>query len=292
MRIRLVVVGVLASCSLLRAEKTLRQVHWAQVERDGLLLGGEVMPAGNGDTFDQLKIENKGDTSLTVHVLTIADPGVTTSTYALTGQVRYEDVVGDAYLEMQNQFGSDGAFYSRTLGRHQMTAKLSGTSAWRPFSLPFFVNADRPGRPTRIDLNVVLPGCGAVYLGSVRLVEYQAGEDPLAIPGQWWSGRTAGWIGGIGGSVVGLVGGLIGTLASFGRARRITLGMTTAFIMFGACAVAAGVVAAATGQPYAVYYPLLLGGGICAVVLGCIRPQLRRRYEEVELRRMQAVDAA
>ena len=53
----------------------------------------------------------------------------------------------------------------------------------------------------------------------------------------------------------------------------------------------AGVIALALGQPYAVYYPLLLGGIILTAVCGGIRPGLRHGYEQRELRRMAAMDA-
>jgi len=45
------------------------------------------------------------------------------------------------------------------------------------------------------------------------------------------------------------------------------------------------------GQPYAVYYPLLLIGLIGTVVPAGVYPALKRRYEEVELRAMRAMDA-
>jgi hypothetical protein len=52
-----------------------------------------------------------------------------------------------------------------------------------------------------------------------------------------------------------------------------------------------GVVALLLAQPYAVYYPLLLSGMI-GTVLGFTLPRtLNKRYEELELRRMQAFDA-
>jgi hypothetical protein len=54
----------------------------------------------------------------------------------------------------------------------------------------------------------------------------------------------------------------------------------------------AGLVALMLGQPYGVYYPLLLGGIITAAVCGGNYPVLRRRYDQIELRKMSAMDAA
>ena len=53
----------------------------------------------------------------------------------------------------------------------------------------------------------------------------------------------------------------------------------------------AGVIALALGQPYAVYYPLLLCGIVLTGVCGGIWPAIRQGYEQRELRRMAAMDA-
>ena len=52
-----------------------------------------------------------------------------------------------------------------------------------------------------------------------------------------------------------------------------------------------GIVALVLGQPYAVYYPLLLIGVLAAVLGGVGIPVSRQRFAEAELRRMQALDA-
>lgn len=87
------------------------------------------------------------------------------------------------------------------------------------------------------------------------------------------------------------MGGLIGTLAGCGKARRFVLALTASLAVFGAVCLGAGVVALALGQPYAVYYPLLLGGLILTVVCGGTWPAVRRGYELRELQRMAALDS-
>jgi hypothetical protein len=49
--------------------------------------------------------------------------------------------------------------------------RISGTSSWRPISLPF----DRTGTtnsPTRLEINIFLPGRGTVFLGPARLIQF------------------------------------------------------------------------------------------------------------------------
>lgn len=83
----------------------------------------------------------------------------------------------------------------------------------------------------------------------------------------------------------------MGTLAGCGKARRFVLTLDACLIGLGVMSLVAGVIALALGQPYAVYYPLLLGGIILTAVCGGIRPGLRHGYEQRELRRMAAMDA-
>jgi hypothetical protein len=52
-----------------------------------------------------------------------------------------------------------------------------------------------------------------------------------------------------------------------------------------------GLVAVAIGQPFWVYYPLLLIGIIAPAVFGFNLPAIRRRYDEREMRKMAAQDA-
>jgi len=99
-------------------------------------------------------------------------------------------------------------------------------------------------------------------------------------------------IGGIGGAFLGVVGALIGVLGGTGRAKRLAIGLLLGLTVLGVVALAVGVVALVGGQPYAVYYPLLLGGGIAAGVSLGVLPCTRKRYEGLELRRMAAKDIA
>ena len=102
-------------------------------------------------------------------------PPVTESRYLIAGEVKYEDASG--YLEMWNTF-TEGRYFSRTLGDVGLMAKLSGTSDWRPFMLPF--NAEAGEIPERLEINVVLPGGGKVELRNVNLYQTEVALSEAA----------------------------------------------------------------------------------------------------------------
>jgi hypothetical protein len=136
-----------------------------------------------------------------------------------------------------------------------------------------------------------MAGSGTVEIGPVTLVQFSADEHLAGAPGAWWSGRQSALLGSIAGSALGILGAAIGWLGSTGRARAFVLGTLKAFAWLGIAALVLGVGAVAAGQPYAVYYPLILLGTIAASLGFALPRSLNRRYEELELRRMQALDA-
>jgi len=89
---------------------------------------------------------------------------------------------------------------------------------------------------------------------------------------------------------VGILGALIGTLCSLGRGRRFVLTGLVAIGISGLLLLAVGGAALALGQPYEVWYPLVLMGLLDPVLAFSLLPGARRRFEAVELRRMQALD--
>lgn len=232
---------------------------------------------------------------LQARLLVISNPPVSKKLYAITGRIKYENVSGDGYLEMWNYFppqktGMDEAHYfSRTLGESGEMGKIHGTSDWRDFALPFNSTGAKD-RPTRLEINVVLPGKGNVELSSLKLIQYDDANLGAKSSGEWWSDRSSGWIGGIGGSIIGCFGALLGLLATRGKARTFVVASLQTMAAAGALLTIAGVVAVCLRQPYAVWFPLLLGG----VILGCLvfqLPEVTRRYDELELRRMNSIDA-
>jgi len=235
-------------------------------------------------------VEGSAGRRTVVTVLAVTDPGITARRYSLSGRIRYEGVEGRGFLEMWSYFPNRGRFFSRTLGPGNMRP-LSDSSGWREFVLPFFITDAAFPPPEKLVLNVVLPGSGKFEIGPVLLREFGENEDPMQVPGQWWGQTGAGLIGGLGGALIGCIGALLGTLSSRGRARRFVLAAMWLCIVVGAVTLGAGVYALAVAQPYEVYFPLLLLGGVSlAINAGLYRP-VANRYVTLELRKMHAQDS-
>jgi hypothetical protein len=268
-------------------QKPLAEYSWQALSAAGQLRTGTVVTLP--DKTVALKVENAGPQPLMATVLIIDQPKITGEFYTLSGDVRYDAVEGDGYLEMWNHF-DEAAYFSRTMGESGPMGKLRGTSDWRPFILPFDATGAK-SHPTKLVVNIYLPGKGVVYLRSpLKLAE--SARAPGAEPGAWWSDRTGSLVGGVIGGVGGCLGALIGWLSSRGKARSFVLGSTMMLTVFGAVAMVAGIVAVTWRQPYAVWYPLLLAGVILVVICPVILRRSVQRYREIELRRMTSMDAA
>src|SRR5687768_11923086 len=84
-----------------------------QMLESGQLKAGkiETLP----DKSAALRVENAGPDPLQATLFVLEQPKITTDFYKIVGEVRYENVAGDGFLEMWNHFGA-GAFFSRTMG--------------------------------------------------------------------------------------------------------------------------------------------------------------------------------
>ncbi len=284
--------SLVATCS---AQTVVAEYDWQKLAQNGQLRGGE---AASVDGKSALKIVNRNETPLQLQLLKIPKPPISKKLYAITGEVRYDGIRGDGYLEMWNFFPPlqsgmpQGQYFSRTLGVGGEMGKLSGTSDWRAFMLPFD-STGGSGSPTRLEINIFLPAQGTVFLGPVKLVEYTGSLASMGIASSnaWWSDRAAGMVGGIGGGVIGCLGGLLGWLAWKGQARRFVVAASWLLIGLGVALGLAAVVALSEKQRYAVWFPLVLGG---VLLLGIIPFRLRKflkHYKDLELRRMMAIDA-
>jgi hypothetical protein len=212
-------------------------------------------------------------------------PDLGTTDYEIRGQVRYDDVAGTSYLEMWSVFPDAGRYFTRTLATDGPMAALSGTSDWRSFELPFFLNGSSP--PKRLEINVVLAGAGTVDVGRLEVVNLAVGA---ANDGAWLSPRDLGIASAVAGSTIGLFGALIGVLVGRRRARGFVLPAMTAATIAGVGLIVLAGVALVTSQPGSVAYVLFLPGAILTLLCGLGIPRVRRLYAEAELRRMRALD--
>ncbi|HUJ09226.1 MAG TPA: protein kinase [Verrucomicrobiae bacterium] len=163
-------------------QQVLAEFNWSKLAAEGRILGGVPVTV---DGRTALKIENTNNAPLQLTLFKIENPPITCRTYAVSGEIKYENVEGDGYLEMWNDFAAAGRFFSRTLGPavSDPTGKITGTSGWRTLLLPF----NRTGTtnaPTRLEINIFLPGRGVVFLGPMKLVQpvepTDAGVRPTA----------------------------------------------------------------------------------------------------------------
>src|SRR2546428_748635 len=259
-------------------------IDWSRtVVTAGVVRTGE---GPGGTPALELRATATGPTSF--HLVTIERPAVTGPAYAVTGQVRYDSVEGQGYLEMWTVFPDGQRFFSRTLATQGTLAALHGESTWRAFDLPFDLSG--PSQvPSRLEINLVLPGRGAVWLGPLHL--QQAAGATGTVRGAWWSERSGTLVGAVLGSFVGVVGAIIGVLSGRGRARRLVVALLVGMIAVGGCLVLAGAAAASSSQPRYVWYPLLVIGGASGLIGLVILPAMRRRFAPAELRPIEAMDA-
>lgn len=242
-------------------------IDWSETEPEsGTVVGTEVEVQGPG----------------TFVLLTIDSPEISGDRYQVTGSVRYQDVAGNAYLEMWSFFEDGGAFFSRTLAEEGPQGVLTGSNPGRDFELPFSLNG--AAGPTRLEVNVVLPATGTVWVGPLTI-------NGVSDTGSWWSEQSASVIGASLGIAAGLSGALIGMLSGRRRAQRVVMGLMMGGIVIGGVCLIAGGVALLVSQPRHVWFPLLLIGAILVVVNGALLPTTRRSYAAAELHRMRALDA-
>ncbi|MGO9125083.1 MAG: hypothetical protein ACLP6G_09355 [Terriglobales bacterium] len=100
------------------------------------------------------------------------------------------------------------------------------------------------------------------------------------------------WYGGLGGGLLGLsaavLGAVTGALAPKGKGRDFILSAFTFMKWVGVVHLVIGIYAVYERQPYGIWYPLVLIGGLFSLLFSLLRPIVRKRYEEVEQQQMSA----
>ena len=107
----------------------------------------------------------------------------------------------------------------------------------------------------------------------------------------WFDPNQYAWIPGtIYGVAAGVMGALVGWLVPRGRSRSLILRSWFVLWAAGVALLAVGLVALAQGQPWGVWYGLLLPGVIGTLVVGANSLVILKKYRDVEERRLAAKD--
>ena len=101
-----------------------------------------------------------------------------------------------------------------------------------------------------------------------------------------------GLVGGLLGGGIGLLGGVYGTVVGIcaprGKAKRLVFGLHWFALLLGLALLVGGITALVTGQPYGVWYALLLPGALLTVLIICFTPMVKLRYRQAEHRKLNA----
>jgi uncharacterized membrane protein len=107
----------------------------------------------------------------------------------------------------------------------------------------------------------------------------------------WFDANLYAWMPGtLFGVAAGAMGALVGWLVPQGKARRAIIRAWAALWIFSIGMLVAGLVALGNGQPWGVWYGLLLPGIVGTLVLGGTLLIILKRYREIEERRLAAKD--
>jgi hypothetical protein len=111
----------------------------------------------------------------------------------------------------------------------------------------------------------------------------------------WFDPNTFGaWfgtiVGGGGGTLGGLIGAVAGALLPSGKGKRLVFGSMFVLMVVGLVMLAIGLYALVDGQPYGIWYPMVLAGAIFGAVNGGMLLCLRSVGRVIERRKMEADD--
>jgi uncharacterized membrane protein len=107
----------------------------------------------------------------------------------------------------------------------------------------------------------------------------------------WFDANHYAWIPGtVYGLAAAVIGALVGVLAPRGSARKVMVRAWFVLWLAAVVLLVAGLVALATGQPWGVWYALLLPGAVGVLVVGANSYTVVKTYRLVEERRLAAKD--
>jgi peptidoglycan/LPS O-acetylase OafA/YrhL len=107
----------------------------------------------------------------------------------------------------------------------------------------------------------------------------------------WFSNPGA--AGGIAGAAVGVLGGgiygpLVGICAPQGKAKGFVMGYHFALLGLGVVLLLTAIYALIVGQPYGIWFGLLMPGVLLVVLMSAFTPMVRMRYRQAEQRKLSA----
>ena len=269
------------------------------VAEDKAMPNSKAIPTPLPDGVEVFKVENDQSAPKTERVATI-EFRPSREAYIVCGRVQYRDVEGIAYLEMWSVMPDGKRYFTRTLedidpgqmasnSEPVLMRRISGTSDWRRFALPFYLMELKPESVT-LEINIVMPGKGTIEVTGLTVSDLRVFPD-----GEWFDARATNMLGGILGTLLGCYGALFGILCSIlvphGKGKRLLYGMVLFAGIMGIFSLVIGLTAVLYGQPYHVWYPFVLLGVITVFVFPFPFLTIRQQYKQVELRKMQALDA-
>lgn len=211
----------------------------------------------------------------TITVLTLDHPPVRDDAFAIRGQIRYADVSTPGHLQLIATFADGSQETSRAAAPFGPMSQLKGTSDWREFMLPS-LGKHAHECPTRIEVSVVLPGGGTVYLGRAGLVEGLANRRPRDLG--WLEPTRLRLVAGALAGALAVYGVLVLLLARRGAARVLVVTMTVLVTALSCAAVGCACAAMLGSEERETLYPLALVGMLgVAMCVGMLR-LIKRRY--------------
>ena len=231
-----------------------------------------------------------------IPILAMDDPGVTSSDYAIAGDITYSGVQGDSEiegygcLEMESDFADGTSAFTRALADSGPMRIIKGRSGLRSFLLPYHCTDKRP---SRIRMNLAMSGRGNVEMTSLRLVQYvkptpaiasvsPRSYSPLFNPRFFWIAVTIL-------PLVTLIA-LLEPLIRRGRGRLVVMSWIWVWFAAGQICFAWGMAALGHGEPLRQVGPMLLASALVWMAMLFASRRMNRRYRDVELKRMQLMD--
>ena len=269
----------------------LRTIDWQQE-----LAAKELQPGMKIDSSSEnsavLVVDGAAIEAASIPLIRIDNPEITKSSYCLSGLIRYENVSEPGYLEMWNHFGESEAYFTRTISESGPMGKIVGSSKWREVKLPFLINSEKEMRPNSLEVNLVLPKGGKVWLSNLTLIETDSPAGfslGSSVPGM------AGMICGILGAIFGCFGGLYGWSRSTGRWWSVMKFFPKFCYLCGAIALVSASISYANGWSWEITYAAALFGVIIIFAVAGNEWYYRQLPREAnplaEERRMRSLDA-